>query len=596
MKKNKITAVLLSLLMLTLSFSGLFSGVAFAAEEEWVSVWGSSLVNGSVSIAAASVQDVILAGSTLRTRLTVTKGGTALRFVFSNQYGAAPITINGASVARAGAGNTEIVDGTQTPITFGGEASVSIPAGERVYSDVVEFTTSALEEISVSLYFASFTYMTSVGLSNGRTFMRRLPLSTSSRINDTVLTGANEVNIASGTITYHTIPFLERIDARSSSDSVAAVFIGDSTLVNDTYLYYARRIVSAGYTNISVVNEAVIGNKLLSNGSGLIGNLYGQAMIDRFQRDVLDLPGVKYCFVKIGLNDVLHQFSNSLKAATPAYSPEDIVSGYRTLISLCHANGIKIYFFTKSAWNGYERSFLGQSGDLVWNPTAQEMCDKLTHWIMTNTEADGFIDCSPLADPSETSRLCPSFTLDGAHLTELGSIALADLIPLEYVGIPAGRGRTAASIAGVDPYAEKFEIIRRMNEPPTTQAPPTTAAPETPATTLPPVTVPPTTLPPVTVPTTEPFTVPTTDNSLPVFAPPVTQPEAPTTPYEEPATVPYAQNPDVPNQEVIYNVQETPDVNSIGSGSSIAFILVLTTALVATAAVVILTVGKKKEV
>ncbi len=595
---RNILALLLAAAVLFASGAGLFAAPVQAAEGNWVTSWGSSLVNGSVSVAGASFQDVILAGTTLRTVLTVTTGGSQIKFVFSNQYGAADVVISEASVAKTGSSVLGVQDGTQTPITFKGQTSVTIPAGKRVTSDAISFKTQALDSISISLYFENFTYMTSVGLSNGRTFMRRLPLGNTSQVNATALTGASEVNIGSGAIVYHTIPFLERIDTMSSSASAAAaVFIGDSTLVNDTYLYYAKRIVSAGVKNISVVNEAIIGNKLLSNGSGIIGNLYGQALIDRFERDVLDIKGVKYCFVKIGLNDVLHQFSKTLSAATPKYTPEDIIAGYRSLIQMCHSHGIKIYFFTKSAWMGYERNFLGSGVDVTWTQQEQDMCDALTEWVLTNKEADGYIDCSPLADPHEPRQLCPSFTPDGAHLTDLGSIALADLIPLEYVGVKSSAGKTAAEIAGVDPYVEKRQIIADMEAgkyTTTTEAPTTieesTTLPEE-STTLPEES---TTLPPSTtlpsVPQVESYTVFTLDpNSQTEQTDPYTVPSDPYTWTVAPSTA--------QNQEVSYNVSnnDAGTKSSVGSGATVGFMMAFVLAMVIAVAVVVLTMMKKKE-
>ena len=597
---RKVISLLLAVVLLAATGVGAFAVPANAANENWITSWGTSLVNGSVSVAGLALQDLIPAGATLRTVLTVTTGGSQLRFVFSNQYGSADVVIGEASVAKTGTGVIGVQDGTQTPITFRGQPRVTIPAGQKVTSDAISFRTQPLESISISLYFENLTYMTSVGLSNGRTFMRRLPLSSDSQVNAVALTGASEVNIGSGAIVYHTIPFLERVDtASSSSSAAAAVFIGDSTLVNDTYLYYAKRIVSAGVKNISVVNEAVIGNKLLSNGSGIIGNLYGQALIDRFERDVLNIKGVKYCFVKIGLNDVLHQFSKTLAASTPKYTPEDIIAGYRTLINLCHSHGIKIYFFTKSPWMGYERNFLGSGVDVTWTQQEQDMCDALTEWVLTNKEADGYIDCSPLADPHEPRQLCPSFTPDGAHLTDLGSIALADLIPLEYVGVKSANGKTAAQLTGKDPYEEKRRIIADMEagkyDPTTTEAPTeeSTTLPAEESTTLPPES---TTAPQESVtvivpsmPEVESYTVFTTDPNL--------QTEQ-TDPYTIPDPYTYTVAPSTAsNQGVTYNVtnNDTPAKSSVGSGASVGFLLVFVLAMAIAVAVVVLTMMKKKE-
>ena len=464
--KKRLLSVLLALTLAVAMLPVVALPQAKAAGK-WIATWGSSIVNGSVTIPGLSLSDYIPSRSTIRVELPVTANGSYLRFKFSNEFGKSTLTINELSVAKTqGNGKAAIVSGTAVPITFNGNNSVSIPAGQTVWSDDIYFPAQALEYISISMYFRNLTYISSTGLSNGRTFLGKKVISSTrdSQVNAAALTSPSEINISSGTITYHTIPFLANIDAYTEDPyACSAVFIGDSTLVNNAYLHYAERLVDADFTSIGVVNEAIIGNKLLSKGTGLIGNLYGPSLLDRFNRDALDLAGVKYIFVKIGLNDILHQFSKSMGNDVLKCSTDDIINGYKQLVTRAYEKGIKVYFFTKSPWKGYSRAFLGQTNDLSWSQEAQNMCDALDQWIRNNNFADGYIDCHALANPADPNALCPSFTPDGAHLTEIGSIALADLIPLSYVDANSSYGRTAAEINNVSPYAEMAEIQNQLN-------------------------------------------------------------------------------------------------------------------------------------
>lgn len=623
----KSLSVILAVLMLVCSFQIILQPKANAEEGKWLATWSTSQVDPSITLSGVTFQDVIPTNSTLRTEIVVTSAGTKLRFSFSNQYGKSPVTINGANVARTkGEYKAQIQEGTLVPITFGGSKAVTIPAGQRITSDMVDFTTRALDRLSISLFIENTCYISTAGLSNGRTYMNAGGiLFGRSKINDAALPNADEISLGSGTITYHVIPFLEEVDSLSPDPNAScAVFIGDSTLVNDTYLDYARRIVSAGRDNISVVNEAIIGNKLLSDGSGLIGRLYGDAMINRYKRDVLDMPGVKYCFVKIGLNDILHQFSKSLAENTPKYSTDQIIAGYRTLIDQAHQRGIRIYFFTKSPWNGYKRSFLGQTDDLNWNRSAQDMCDVLSEWARTNTLADGYIDCLALADPSDRTKLCSTFTPDGAHLTDLGSVALADLIPLEYVGVNSAYGSSAAALLNVDPYAEKNAILQRMfngTVPATTAAPATQRATQSQNT---PATQQPATQQPATAANNNTTAKSTTaaNNSTTTTRAAATTTEtttgaevttntgaSPSTyvgiteePFTSEAAFTYSYSPasaaNGMEQDVNYNaLDEAPAEENarLGSGAPIAFILILLMVLMIAAAVVVLTVSRRNE-
>ena len=578
---SRFVSLFLALIILMTPVAGNMSVIANAANE-WICAWSTSVVDSSISVAGVTVQDIIPAKSTIRIELKVTTGGEKLRFKFSNQYGAAAITINDATVAKtSGEGDAKILKNTATAITFnGGSKSVSIPKGATVWSDPVDFTTQALDALSVSLFFENLTYITSAGLSNARTFLgiRNLFKDEVSQCYSASITSAREVNITSSTITYHTTPFLCEVDTYVKEGSKdVAVFIGDSTLVNNTYLYFAEKLVKAGITNISVINQAVVGNKLLSDGTGLIGKLYGDALVDRFERDALNVSGVKYIFVKVGLNDILHQFSKSMGADVPHYSTKEIISGYKKLIDMAHAKGIKIYFFTKTPWKGYERAFLGQSGDIVWSQEMQDMCDELTRWIKTNKLADGYIDCSALANPADEDALCPSFTSDGAHLTALASVALADLIPVSYVGVNKSI-KSIASRYGVDPYKEKKQIIYDLEHPEekTTQKQETTTKKEET--------------------TTKKQETTTKKEETTTVAATTTQQYIP----QEIVTVPVignTQETQIYENNVVnpdYNITDT-EFEELGNGKPIAFLLILFSVIIIAGAVLFLTLGRKKQ-
>lgn len=603
---KKITAVLsfaLAFIMLLAPIDGFFTSEAEAAGK-WVCSWATSVVDSSVSLSSLSLQDIIPSRSTIRIEFKVTMGGDKLRFRFSNEHGAAAITINEATLARtAGSGKAAIESGTSVNITFDGEKAVTIPKGSIIWSDAIDFRTEALDSLSVSMYFASPTYITSAGIANARAFLgvRSLFGNSASQCNDQTISNAREVNIGSGSITYHTTPFLCEVDTYTDvKNAGAAVFIGDSTLVNDTYYYFAEKLVNAGINNVSVVNEAVVANKLLSDGTGLIGNLYGDALLDRFERDALDISGVKYVFVKIGLNDILHQFSKSMGADVPHPTAAEIIEGYKTLVKRAHAEGLKIYFFTKSPWKGYEREFLGQKGDVTWTKEMQNMCDELDKWIKTNKVADGYIDCSALANPADEYALCPSFTPDGAHLTPIASIALADLIPVSYVGVGNSDIKTAAKIHNVNPYKEKNQIIYDMEHPTQKPTQESTTKREEPTTRVPAQSNEPTTRVPAQ--NEEPTTrVPSSGSQNEEPATNGSDVSATLPSYDsEGFTVPVIS--DTKETQKYHGVGVNPEYNisddmpkTIGGGTGVVFMLVLFAVLTMAGAVMFMTLNRKKE-
>ena len=218
----------------------------------------------------------------------------------------------------------------------------------------------------------------------------------------------------------------------------------------------------------------------------------------------------------------------------------------------------------------------------------QDMCDELDKWIKSNNMADGYIDCSPLSNPADPYALCPSFTPDGAHLTPIAAVALADLIPVSFVGVNE-EIKTSAKIHKVDPYKEKKQIIYDMEHP--TEKPtekpsekPTERPSEKPSEVL-------TEKPEesTTSPIEESTTAKTEESTT---AQQYIPQEIVTVPVigENQATSKYPGIGVQPN----YNIQENMP-EEIGDGVSVGFLLVLFPVIIASGAVVFLTLTRKKE-
>lgn len=455
---NRRKALLSFLLAIILAFSVFFTVPAFAAEEsgKWIAAWGTAPVDYYISLANyipnVLVNGKFAPGTLTRTEITVSSAGEKLRLKFSNEYGDKDVSFTDVNVARTDASEAgAIVESTATALTFGGNRTAVIPAGGEIWSDEIDFKTSALEKITVSIYYDRETPVKTAGLFFGETYCAAAIPAASDK---NKMLGKSEISIATGVNAYHVVPFLTLAETyKTDEDAYTAVFIGDSTLVNNTTEYISKRLVDAGEENIALVNECIMGNRLFYNGHGLIGNLYGDAVIDRFERDALSISGCEVIVVKIGVNDILHPSSKSMGAEAPFVSAEEIIAGYESLVNLAHEKGIRIYFMEITPWNGYVRDILGSHGDIVWTEELQKMTDDVNEWVKTNTVADGYIDSSSLAKPNDPTTFRPQFTKDGIHFTDKGALALADCFDVEKIFGVEG-ARTASEICGVDPYAE----------------------------------------------------------------------------------------------------------------------------------------------
>lgn len=452
-RSTKVLSFIFALVMLVCCFPAEL--MASAASYNWVGAWGTPAVESGVVLgdtdSGLHLRDYIPAGSTIRTVITPTISGPKIRLKFSNYYGPKAITINEATVAQTGATDDLVEEKTITQVTFnGGHTSVTIAAGSEIYSDEISFPVTALKKISISTYYRNTTTMYTTGLYNATTY---LASSLGNRThNANMTTVATRFTFTSGTITYTPVPFLTRLDVYAEN-AYSVVILGDSTVTNEISLMLAEKLQKNGIKNVGVVMSGIIGNELLNKGSGLLGKIYGEALLKRAKRDAFDIPGVKYVIIKIGLNDVLHPMLESNEGKMPLMTPEQVIAGYRELAQQAYGKGMNLYLCTRTPYKGYERAFLG-SKDLNWTQQGENTLLKINSWVKnscTNYGFAGYVDLDAVRDPKDTAKLRDHMTEDGAHLTKYGQIAVTDLIPEKAYGVNKEL-RDYADIVGIDPY------------------------------------------------------------------------------------------------------------------------------------------------
>lgn len=422
--KRAFAAVLCIIVMLSA-----FSVGAYAADDSrWVGAWSTTPVEAVVESNGVKLSDFLM-NSTVRIILKPTLSGTRVRFKISNRFGNTAIKINGINVARAvGDDSNEILTETIIPLKVRGAESFSVAAGEYAYTDPVDMKVDALETIAVTYYVSAYQQMRTEGFIGAKAY-----ITTGNKLTEKTLSNSVPAKNEISGLAYNTIPYLINMDVWAS-DAESIVFIGDSTLANDIPALVAQKLVGSGIKNIGVLQQAVAGNRLLYDGVGLIGNIYGPATVDRFADDAIKQKGVSKIFVKVGVNDILHPRTKSMKGKAPEASVEDIINGYKKLVHDAHKNGIQIYFFEITPWKGYTRELLTSGVDLAWDEETQSVCDEVNEWIKSNKEADGYIDLSVLRDESDIFKLKDAFTIDGAHFATEGQIEAVDAIPEKFLG------------------------------------------------------------------------------------------------------------------------------------------------------------------
>ncbi|MGA2070387.1 MAG: SGNH/GDSL hydrolase family protein [Sedimentisphaerales bacterium] len=368
-----------------------------SAAEGWIGTWatGQQLTETQNNPPAPG-----LANNTLRQVVHATLGGSRIRVQFSNKYSSGAVTINSAHIA-ASTGGSAINTSTDTALSFGGSASVTINAGQEIYSDAVDFNVAPLSNLAVSIYFGAAASTNVTGHPGSRT---------TSYIKSGNAVSTNFTPSASTAHWY----ILSRIDLWLDDSYGCVVTLGDSitdgrgstTDLNNRWPDdLVRRLQADPSTaKVGVINQGIGGNAVVSGG-------LGPTALARFDHDVVGQPGVRWVIIFEGVNDI-----------GGGQSAGSLISAYQQFISKAHDANILAYGVPITP-------FKGNSG--YDTPAHQAVRDTVNNWIRTSGQYDGVIDFNPVvSDPNDPNRLNAAYLFenDYLHLNVAGYQAMANSI------------------------------------------------------------------------------------------------------------------------------------------------------------------------
>ncbi|MGD3108991.1 SGNH/GDSL hydrolase family protein [Streptomyces sp. YGL11-2] len=357
------------------------------------------------------------ARQTVRQVVRVSAGGAQARIKLSNRYGAAPLKVAGATIARTAQG-ASVQAGSVRQLTFGNGRSATIPAGGELLSDGVGLRVRALESVTVTLYLDAPT---------GPATFHAMAMATSYRAAGD---HRSDVGAAAFTETSQSWYYLSGVEV-AGGGSVArrdgVVAFGDSITDGygstvDTDRRYpdrlAERFAAAGRPR-SVLNEGISGNQLTNSTSG-----FGEKAVVRFRKDALNTPNVGTVILLEGINDIgMSEWSGAPGGPTPAVSVQQLIAAQRELIRQAHGRGIRVIGATLTPFKG--AAYYTERGEIKR--------EALNDWIRTSGEFDGIVDLDhAVADPADRSRIAPAYD-EGDHLhpNDAGYRAMAETVDVD---------------------------------------------------------------------------------------------------------------------------------------------------------------------
>jgi lysophospholipase L1-like esterase len=146
--------------------------------------------------------------------------------------------------------------------------------------------------------------------------------------------------------------------------------------------------------------------------------------VERFDRDVLTLPGVSHVVILEGVNDIGSSGRRRPDGtAAPTISYEQLIDGYQKLVASAHRRGIKAIGMT----------ILPFEGANYHTDAGEAMRVRVNDWIRTSGTFDAVVDMEKfVADPANPKRLDPALQRgDNLHPDGRGQTRIGEAIPLD---------------------------------------------------------------------------------------------------------------------------------------------------------------------
>lgn len=379
---------------------------------KWTSCWGNA-----ISIATRRPENYSK-NLTLRYPIKLLLSGKAVRIRLDNFCGNEPVTIR-ASAAKS-AGNSDILDGTATDITFNnGQDTVTIPKGESVISDPVKISAEAGEYIAISLYLENFTEMRSAVLISG-------PLSNGYFAVGNYLKSASLPEQWSNKTNW--FYFLSDVEILTDKNNHSVICYGDSITAGAWPDYLMERTLRISGGRTSIIRKAASGTRILRQYDNITYDSYGLKGSIRFPREISMVKGADIVIIQHGINDIIHPVGTDVNKFRPwsdLPSANEMIDGIKEYIKFARKLGLKIYLGTLLPIEGWR----------TYADFREELRSDVNDWIRTTNEADGCIDFDrALCDPEHPSRFAENFDSgDHLHPSKLAYETMAYTVPEKII-------------------------------------------------------------------------------------------------------------------------------------------------------------------
>lgn len=340
---------------------------------------------------------------TVRQVVRLQAAGNRVRIRLTNELGLEPVEFGDVHVALSSPnGVTEA--GTDRAVTFRGKPGAVIQRGEALVSDPVDLEVRRFQELAISVY-----YPTGAAPAG---HLENLQISSSGdHATEEVWPDAGRSQspgLASG------------VDVETATPHQVLVAFGDSITegacaTEGAHRDYPEQLAAllaaqrGADRSWIIINSGISGNRLLHDGAG-------QKALARFDRDALDITGVKAVLLLEGINDIGWAFDPQGNGGP--LSAADIIGAYQDLIRRAHAKGLQVFLGTLAPYEGAKYA----------HPEGEKVREAVNAWIRKKEGFEGVVDFeAALRDPaSPLHYLGADQCGDDLHPNDAGYHAMAE--------------------------------------------------------------------------------------------------------------------------------------------------------------------------
>jgi lysophospholipase L1-like esterase len=386
-------------------------------QEHWVATWAAAqqAVRTAPAQALAATPPPSPGASfnnqTVRMIAHASMGGKRVRIELSDAVGAPAVTVGAAHIALR-AKDSEIVAGSDRALTFGGKPGCTLRPGVLTVSDPVDLDAPKLADLAVSLYFPGET---------GPPTSHPLGLHTTYISQAGDFTAAAAISDAAKVASYY---FLASIDVLAPAKAGLIVALGDSITDGARSTVDADRMWPAALAarlqgnkataKFAIVNEGISGNQVLRDGAGT-------SALARFDRDVLNEPGVRWLMILESINDI-----GAIARGGGPLTAADLIGALGQMVERAHMHGIQVAGCTLTPYGG--AGYYSDAGEAIRSA--------VNDWIRKGGAFDAVVDFdAAVRDPGNPNEFRADMHAgDHLHPSDAGYAAMANAVDLSIFG------------------------------------------------------------------------------------------------------------------------------------------------------------------